>query len=150
MDDLPRPDFWDWFQDPADAARAQSMRPGTRVVQVALEPNDAADLVEALGGTQRPWFALLRQGIPAAGTLLGYELVGAEENLDFHSWHCHGYADDLLAAEGIGVNNIGLLPTKREAQAALRWMTSLPDDEAPEPVPWFVVALFAHSQRATC
>ena len=141
MDELPHPEYWDWFQDPADAARAQSVTPDSAVVAIALEPCDANEMIKEMGGPQQPWFALLQGRVPATGTLLGYELVGAEENFDVHSWHCHGYADDLLAAEGIRVNDLGLLPTLDEARAALRWMTSLPDEEAPEPVPWFVVAL---------
>lgn len=141
IDDLPHPEFWDWFQDLADAARAQSVTPDSAVVAVALEPADADALIRDMGGPQQPWFALLQRKVPATGTLLGYELVGAEDDFDVHSWHCHGYADDLLAAEGIRVNGLGLLPTLDEARAALRWMTSLPDEESPEPVPWFVVAL---------
>lgn len=142
MDDLPRPEFWDWFQDAADAAHAQSVTPDCTMVTVALEPSDALELIKQVGGADRPWFALLRANLPATGVLLGYELVGAEENLDFHSWHCHSYADDLLAAESIQVNDSGLISTLREARRALQWMESLPEDEAPEPVPWFVVALF--------
>lgn len=142
MDDLPRPEFWDWFQDAEEAARAESVTPDCAIVAVALEPSEAMDLIQEAGGADRPWFALLRANLPATGTLLGYELVGAEDTLDFHSWHCHGYADDLLAAEGIHVNDSGLISTLSEARRALQWMVSLPEDEEPEPVPWFVVALF--------
>lgn len=141
MDDLPHPEHWDWFQDPADAARAQSVTPNSAVVAVALEPADADEMIKEMGGPQQPWFALLQGKVPATGKLLGYELIGVEDVFDVHSWHCHGYADELLAAEGIKVNGLGLLPTLDEARAALRWMTSLPDEEAPEPVPWFVVSL---------
>jgi hypothetical protein len=148
MDDLPRPEYWDWFQNPADAARAQSVTPDTTVVSVALEADDAAHLIDEMGGPGQPWFALLERNVGATGTLLGYELVGAEPSLDLHTWHCYDYADALLASRGIRVNDLGLLSTLADAQAALRWMTSLPDREAPAPVPWFVVALFAHPDDA--
>lgn len=141
QDDLPRPEFWDWFLDLADARSAQVMSAGTRVVAVALVPEDADRLMEEMGGPEQPWFALLARQIPATGRLLGYELIGAEDTLDFHSWHCHSYADDLALAKGITVNNLGLLPTLAKAQSALTWMTGLPADEAPAPVPWCVAAL---------
>ena len=87
QDDLPRPEFWDWFQDLADARSAQSMSARTRVVAVALDPEDADQLIEAIGGPGQPFFALVARQIPATGTLLGYEVVGAEATLDSHSQH---------------------------------------------------------------
>jgi len=45
--------------------------------------------------------------------------------------------DDAL---GIRVNRRGLIPTLEEARRVLGWMLERPIDEAPEPVPWTVVA----------
>lgn len=143
MDELPRPEYWDWFQVRADAERAQEDVPTSVVVSVALEPQDASELIDHMGGPEQPWFVLLRRKVAAAGRLLGYEIVGAEQTLDFHSWHCHGYADELLAARGIRVNDVGLFATMTDARDALQWMLALPADEAPAPVPWFVVAILA-------
>lgn len=148
MDDLPRPEYWDWFLNIDEAIRARAVIPDATIVAVGLEPDDARDLVEEMGGPAQPFFSLLHNEVPAYGTLLGYEVVGAEQTLDFHSWHCHGYADDLLAARGIGLNDLGLFPSLTDARTALDWMTSLPADEAPAPVPWLVVALFSPTDPA--
>lgn len=148
MDRLPRPDYWDWFQNIDDAIMARAVAPDATVVAVGLEPDDARELMEEMGGPQQPYFALLHNESPADGRLLGYELVGAEWTLDFHSWHCHGFADDLLAARGIGVNDLGLFDSLTDARIALDWMTSLPPDEAPAVVPWLIVALFVVSDPA--
>lgn len=126
----------------------RAVAPDASVVAVGLEPDDAHKLIEEMGGPTEPYFSLLHHEVPAYGTLLGYELVGAEHTLDFHSSHCHGCADDLLAARGIGLNDLGLFRSLTDARTALDWMTSLPDDEAPAPVPWLVVALFSVSDPA--
>lgn len=144
MDDLPRPEFWDWFLDREEAFRAQAAAPAdTAVVAVALERNDARELIEEMGGHGQPYFELLQRNVEPAGRLLGYEIVGAEATLDFHSWHCHAYADGLLGAQGVALNELGLFSTLADARMGLAWMCSLPSDQAPAPVPWFVVALFA-------
>ncbi|QYJ02870.1 hypothetical protein KUV85_11045 [Nocardioides panacisoli] len=143
QDKLPRPDHWDWFQDLAEAHHAQSMCADAQLVAVGLKPDEASRLIENMGGPEQPWFALLGRKEPAAGTLLGYELLGAEDSLDFHSWHCHSYADDLASATGISLNGFGLFSNMADARAALEWMTSLPSEEAPAPVPWCVAALTA-------
>ena len=142
MKTLPRPEFWDWFEDLDQAKRAQATQaPEAQMTAVALRPADAATLMDEMGGAGQPYFALLRQSVRFNGTVLGYEVVGAEQTLDFHSWHCHGYADDASVALGIQVNDIGLLPTYSTAAAVLKWMLDRPESEAPEPVPWVVVAL---------
>ena len=143
MDDLPRPEYWDWFQHVEDAMRASAVTDNCCVVGVAFDSEDAVSFIEAMDGSGQPFFELLASAEPATGTLLGYELVGAEDTLDFHSWHCHGYADDLNRATGITVNEHGLLRNHADASEALAWMLSLPEEEAPEPVPWTAVALYS-------
>jgi hypothetical protein len=149
MDDLPRPEFWDWFQSPATALAAQRQQSATRLITVAMREDDARPLVAEMGGPEQPYFELLRRRVPTRGEVLGFEVVGAEETLDFHSWHCHGYADDVKEALGIQVNDVGLLDTYEDAAAVLRWMLALSSDEAPAPVPWVVVALCDEGNEAS-
>ena len=147
QDDLPRPEPWlgDWFQDGHEAglAAAQAAGEPPTVVTVAMHPDDAAAFIAQWEGDDSSWFALLRQRSPLspATQILGYEVVGAEEGLDFHSWHCHGYADEVQAAVGVVTNDNGLIQNLAEARSVLTWMLERPDSEAPEPVPWTVVAL---------
>ena len=144
MKTLPRPEYWDWFEDFDEAKRARSTQaPEAQITAVALRPADAVDLMDEMGGADQPFFAGLTQSVPFNGVVLGYEVIGAEFTLDFHSWHCHGYADDVSEALGIHVNGVGLLPTYSDAAAVLNWMLDRPDSEGPEPVPWVVVALGA-------
>jgi len=149
MDDLPRPEFWDWFQSRDEALAAQPPDSShAQLVEVALERRDAADLIGEMGREQL-YFELLQRSVESTGRLLGYEIVGAEWTFDLHSWHCHSYADDLLAARAIRLNQFGLFSTLADARTGLAWMCSLAPDEAPAPVPWFVVALFAMTDHPT-
>lgn len=148
MRDLPRPEFWDWYATYAEAALAQSEHaPEAHVTPIALRSADAEDLMNEMGGDDQPYFTELRRLTPFTGEVLGYEVVGAEDTLDFHSWHCHGYADEVNDALGIRVNDLGLLSTYSDAAAVLKWMLDRPSDEAPAPVPWVVVALGAPADR---
>jgi hypothetical protein len=143
-DDLPRPEFWDWFQDRGEAVRRRDAEaPDAQVVAVALTPMDADDLMSSHGGPDQPWFEVLRQRRHLAidATVLGFEVVGAESTLDFHSWHCHGYVSEASAALGISTNDVGLLSTEADARLVLDWMLNLPNEKAPEPVDWTIVAL---------
>ena len=144
--DLPRPDPWmgDWFLDRPLADRAAGgVDPPPRVVTVAIHPAEATRFVDECAREPSPWFDILRRGQPLDPTagILGFEVVGAEETLDFHSCHCHGYADDVEETLGITVNDVGLLPSLEEARTVLEWMLSRPPAGAPKPVPWTVVAL---------
>ncbi|NTW40219.1 MAG: hypothetical protein HGA44_10095 [Cellulomonadaceae bacterium] len=142
---FPRPPSWDWFTDLAEAQRARrGHETAARLVSVAMSPEDADEFIEQGAVDQPPEaLALLRRHLPLGdGTIpLGYEIVGAEHGLDFHSWHCHGYADEVHARLGISTNGYGLVPTHENAKAVLRWMLARPAREAPAPVPWCVVAL---------
>lgn len=142
MPDLPRPEWWDWFTDVDEALSAQSTcLEATQLTTVALHRADASDFMKVMGGAEQPSFDKLRQLDPVVGSVLGYEVVGAEVNLDFHSWHCHGYADAVSESLRIRVNRLGLLSTYSDASEVLRWMLGLPSSESPAPVPWVVVAL---------
>jgi hypothetical protein len=145
--DLPRPDPWlgDWFQDRADAERVAASlgRAEVLVVTVAMDHADADDFMNQWGVSVTPWFDLLRQHRPLAptATVLGYEIVGAEEYLDFHSWHCHGYAPEVREKLGITLNVHGLFDSRTQAQRALTWMLNRPTRDAPKEVPWTVAAI---------
>lgn len=73
--------------------------------------------------------------------MLGYELVGAEATLDFHSWHCHGYAAGAFIELGVELNEVGLIDTYEQATRVLTWMLGQPPENQPAPVEWLVVAL---------
>lgn len=142
MKTLPRPEFWDWFEDVDEAKLVQATQaPEARITAIALLPSDAIALIDEMGGADQPFFACLNRSVPFNGEVLGYEVVGAEYSFDFHSWHCHGYADQVREALRIQVNGLGLLPTYTSGAAVLNWMLDRPENEAPEPVSWTVVAL---------
>lgn len=148
MRTLPRPEFWDWYTRYDEAALARSeFAPDANVTPVALRPADVDVLMDEMGGSDQPYFAGLAKLIPFTGEVLGYEVVGAEHTLDFHSWHCHGYADEVSETLGIRVNDLGLLPTYSTAAAVLKWMLDRPARQAPAPLPWLVVALGAPVDR---
>lgn len=148
MRTLPRPKFWDWYGTYEEAALARAEHaPDVNVTPVALRPADAESLMGEMGGTRQQYFATLRKLVPFTGEVLGYEIVGAEDTLDFHSWHCHGYADEASDAIGVRVNDLGLLSDYSSADAVFRWMLARPSREAPTPVPWVVVALGAPADK---
>lgn len=152
QDELPRPEPWlgDWFQerDEADAAARDLGDTGVMVVTVAMPRSEAEEFERGWAGEDAPWLALLRLAVPlpSDSKILGYEVVGAEEVLDFHSWHCHGYADEVRADLGIDLTDKGLIPDASAARSILSWMLERPDAEAPKPVPWTVVCLAVDSQ----
>ncbi len=145
--DLPRPEdgFSDWFIEraAADVACHSIDDPTVWVATIGMHPDDARILRSEYAASDEPGFALLDRGLPLPrdADVLGYEVVGAEHTLDFHSWHCHGYADDVRRELGICVNPLGLLRSLEDARAVRRWMLELPSSEAPAPVPWTVVAI---------
>ena len=151
QDELPRPEPWlgDWFQDrdEADAAARRLDDRSVMVVTVAMPRAEADDFAQAWSGEDAPWLSLLRGAVPlpADAKVLGYEVVGAQEVLDFHSWHCHGYADDVRVDLGIGLTDQGMVPDVSAARSILPWMLARPQAQAPKPVPWTVVCLAVDS-----
>jgi hypothetical protein len=143
MEDLPQPEFWDWYQDPAEAERArETSAPQSRVMTVAMHPDDADAFLSAREDVDVPYLEVLRQGQPLPETVraLGYEVVGADLGW-FHSWHCHGYADEAATALGIRVNAHGLLPDRDSARTVLEWMLQRPPSEAPGAFDWTAIAV---------
>ncbi|QHT54823.1 hypothetical protein GXP71_01055 [Cellulomonas sp. H30R-01] len=141
--DAPTPEFWDWFTDVEEAEqRRRSEAPEATTVTVALPRLEAVRLMSECGGPTQPYFGLLREMVPWSGSaLLGFEVVGVEATLSFHSWHCHGYARDVRDALGIPLNDLGLVHRQEDAVRVRDWMLDRPPAEQPAPVPWVVVAL---------
>jgi hypothetical protein len=143
MSDLPQPEFSDWYVDRQEAERARVAGAAhAETVTVAMTVEDAVDFMQMQGGADQPYFDLLRRrsGLPAEATILGYELVGAEMSLDFHSWHCHGYAAAAFEELRVGLNEFGLIDTYEQATRVLTWMLGQPPENQPAPVEWRVVA----------
>jgi hypothetical protein len=142
MDDLPRPEFWDWFLDLEEVTQIRTAAaPQCDVIHVGMRRSEVQNFVQANGGPDQPYLALVNRHQSLTASVLGYEIVGAELTLDFHSWHCHGYADEARDQLGIRVNDLGLLGSWEDATRVLDWMLDLPADQAPAPVDWWVVAL---------
>jgi hypothetical protein len=153
QEDLPRPVAADWYTEPGEAADAHRQQaPHAILAIVAMVPDDADDFRAQFDGDPHAAdsFSVLRRHIALDPTavVLGYEIVGAEYTLDFHSWHCHGYADEVADALGIRTNAYGLLGTRDEARTVLDWMLARPPSETPKEVPWTVIALATTEQVA--
>lgn len=141
---LPAPPFWDWWVDLEDAELVRArMAPEADITTVALGRDEATGFMDELDGADQPFFEGLRSALPYDGAVLGYEVIGPEATLRFHTWHCHSYADEVREELGIGLTDLGLLGTRSDADAVLAWMLAQPPDKAPEPVPWVVAALGA-------
>jgi hypothetical protein len=144
MSDLPKPEFWDWHVDRQEAERARVAGAAhAETVTVAMTVEDAVDFMQMQGGADQPYFELLTRRIrlPAGAAISGYELVGAEMSLDFHSWHCHGYAAEAFDELRVGLNEFGLIDTYDQATRVLTWMLGQPPENQPTPVEWRVVGL---------
>lgn len=143
-DDPNIPEFSGWFQDSAEAEAALDRLPAANVLAVGLAEPDAAIFAAEMADESRH-FELLRRAneMPTAARQLGFEIIGAEYGLAFHSWHCHGLASDASAALGVRLNQYGLLDDHTDAARVLEWMQTLPDadSDAPAPVPWTAAAI---------
>jgi hypothetical protein len=75
------------------------------------------------------------------GTVLGYDVLGLDDNGSFHSWLCSGLEDDIYERFGIRPNAAGLLNSMEEAIQCALYAAS--DDVDAEPVlwqPWLIVS----------
>ena len=144
QDRVPEPDFIDWYTDrqEAEAVRAGWGHP-LGLIAIGLTEAEEAELRSGAEVGDEFSYSLLNQRLPVPdrSTLLGYEIVGAEPALQFHSWHCHDYLHDAERELGIRVNQLGLFDDQRDAVRVRDWMLSLPVERSPKPVPWVVVSL---------
>lgn len=60
---------------------------------------------------------------------------------DFHSWHCHAYADEVRADLGVRLTHQGLIPDLTSGRGVLAWMSARPPAQAPKEVPWTIACL---------
>lgn len=146
--DVPRPpdELGDWYQDRVEAdtrALPGFSELGAHLLTVFMDSGDADEFMSHWNGQDSPFFDHLRrqQPPPSTAQILGFEVVGAEVPLDFHSWHCHGYADEVLTDLQIEVGELGLFNTLEEAHRVRDWMLALPAKQRPAEVPWTVVGV---------
>lgn len=144
--DAPEHDYFGWFTDGDEAEIRRGGAADARTVTVVIPRDEAERLVREYGGPMMPYFDLLRRGdpVPDGTALLGYEVVGVESSLSFHSWHCHDYAAEVRVALGVTVNGHGLIDDRADAVRVRDWMLARSPREQPAPVPWVVVALAEH------
>lgn len=143
QDHVPEPEFIDWYTDrqEAEVVRAKWHHP-LDLIAVGLTEEEAAELRSGAESSAAFVFSLLDQRLPVpSSTLLGFEIVGAEATLQFHSWHCHDYLHEAERELGVSVNQVGLFNDHRDAERVRDWMVSQPAATAPKPVPWVVVSL---------
>jgi hypothetical protein len=143
QDHVPEPEFIDWYTDRQEAL---AVRAGWRhpldLVAVGLTEGEAVELRSGAESNATFVYSLLDQRLPVpSSTLLGFEIVGAEATLQFHSWHCHDYLPEAERELGVRVNQVGLFNDHRDAERVRDWMLSQPATTAPKPVPWVVVSL---------
>lgn len=141
--DAPGHDFYGWFTDAEEAESRRREEPFARTVVVAAPRAEVETLLRECGGPSMPYFDLLRRSerLPLGAALLGYEVVGVEEPLSFHSWHCYGFPADVRDALGVHVNAHGLVDDLTDALRVRDWMLARPPDEQAPDIPWVVVAL---------
>jgi hypothetical protein len=145
LDDLPRPAYADWFTDRIEAEKtlAEWHTPAD-LIAVGLEEHLADELrAEYADDGSAYFFHLLDQRLPlpADAVLLGHEIVGCDTDFSFHSWHCHGYADQVRRELGVVVDHVGLLAGFSDALRVLDYIRSRPTDDAPYEIPWTVATL---------
>ncbi|WP_145996335.1 hypothetical protein [Dysgonomonas massiliensis] len=71
------------------------------------------------------------------GILLGFDLIGVEIGGEFHSFHCHDLANDLIERFDIAINEFGLIQNENKWEAIIDYMND--ESNGFEPVPWFFV-----------
>jgi hypothetical protein len=69
--------------------------------------------------------------------ILGYDLIGLESSGDFHTFHCHDLADDLINRFDLKINDYGLIEKYDNWSDLTSFMND--EDNGFEPVPWYFV-----------
>ncbi len=68
---------------------------------------------------------------------IGFDLIGVELGGDFHSFHCHDIANQLIDEFGIELNKYGLIKEIANHKEIITYMND--EENGFEPVPWFLV-----------
>ncbi|MGW6196291.1 hypothetical protein ACWF0M_09095 [Kribbella sp. NPDC055110] len=146
LETFSRPIEGDWYVERTEAERAVSG--STEVITVAFDDELAAGFRSEFEETD-DFFSLLDEGRPLDVPVLGYEVVGLERSLTFHSWHCHGFAGQVHHELGIGIDESGLLGSPEDGRQVLEYLRTRPAWDAPYQIPWTVVALAATAASGT-
>jgi len=157
LEGMPRPEFWDWYTErsEAEADRARSA-PSAELLAVGLIrrdvqrfiddhlpfPGPARDDIEYAGVPTPLDLLSTGQPLPPDAEILGFDVVGVDHGISlFHSWLCHSYEAGVWKDLRIRLDTRGLLDTYENAAQVLGWIESRPIEQAPEPVPWTVIAI---------
>jgi hypothetical protein len=68
---------------------------------------------------------------------IGFDLIGVELGGDFHTFHCHDLADELIQKFNIKINQYGLIASEDNWEQMVEYMND--EENGFEPVPWFFV-----------
>ena len=68
---------------------------------------------------------------------LGFDLIGVELSGDFHTFHCHDLAEELINKFNIHINQYGLIANENNWQQLVEHMND--EENGCESVPWFFV-----------
>ena len=68
---------------------------------------------------------------------IGYDLSGFEDSGDFHSFHCHNLATELIEKFGIEINEFGLIKENNQWQEMVTFMND--ENNGFASAPWFYV-----------
>jgi len=68
---------------------------------------------------------------------IGFDLIGVELGGDFHTFHCHDLADELIQKFNIQINQYGLIESENSWEQLVEYMND--EENGFEPVPWFFV-----------
>lgn len=68
---------------------------------------------------------------------LGYDLIGVESSGEFHTFHCHDLASDLIQKFGIEINEFGLISENDKWNEMVKYMNE--EKNGFESCPWFYV-----------
>ena len=81
----------------------------------------------------------LKKGIVENKTelTLGFDLIGIESSGEFHSFHCHDLADELIEKFGIKINEYGLINDNDNWNEMVEYMND--EKNGFESSPWFFV-----------
>jgi len=87
----------------------------------------------------------VRSTLHSSSRLLGFDVLGAEQDGSFHTIACNGLEQQLSEALGIPFNASGLIPDYSSAVAACEFMNR--EDVGAEPIAWYPFRVDEHAPR---
>ncbi|MFD1014660.1 hypothetical protein [Winogradskyella rapida] len=78
---------------------------------------------------------------------LGYDLIGIEDSSEFHSFHCHDLASELIKKFGIEINEYGLISENDKWTEMVEYMND--EKNGFESSPWFYVKVNKVTEKAS-